>query len=67
MAALTKQDSTEALMEMQIMALGYPDAFVQTEDGKVNVTVLTEDGQSAKQANEITHLVMTSWAEARKV
>ena len=67
MAALTKRDSTEALMEMQIKALGYPDAFVRTDGGQVNITVLTLDGQSVKQANEITHLVMSSWTEARNV
>ncbi|MCZ2260105.1 SpoIIIAH-like family protein [Sporosarcina sp. G11-34] len=67
MAALTRQDSAEALMEMQIKALGYPDAFVQTDSGHVNVTVLSQDGQSVQQANEITHLVMTTWAEARTV
>lgn len=67
MAALVKQESIEALMEMQIIALGYDDAFVQTDGGQVNVTVLTQDGKSAGQANEITHLVMTTWAEARNV
>ena len=67
MAQLTKQNSAEALMEMQIKALGYPDAFVRTEEGNVKVTVLSEEGQSAKQANEITYLVMSSWEDARKV
>lgn len=67
MALLTKRDSAEALMEMQIKALGYPDAFVQTDGSIVNVTVLTEDGHSLKQGNEITHLVMSSWEEAKKV
>lgn len=67
MDALTKQDSIEELMEMQIIALGYPDAFVKTENGQVNVRVLTKDGISKQQANEITHLVMTTWTEARNV
>ena len=49
MAILTKRNSVEALMEMQIIALGYKDAFVRTEGNMVNVTVLSEDGQSAKQ------------------
>ena len=31
MAKLIKRDSAEALMEMQIKALGYADAFVRTE------------------------------------
>ncbi len=66
-ALLIKRDSVEALMETQIKALGYKDAFVRTEGNMVNVTVLSEDGQSAKQANEITYLVMSTWEEARKV
>ena len=33
MERLTKLDSAEALMELQIKALGYPEAFVRTEDG----------------------------------
>ena len=33
----------------------------------VNVTVLSEDGHSVKQANEITYLVMSTWEDARKV
>ncbi|MHA6259524.1 SpoIIIAH-like family protein [Sporosarcina sp. CAU 1771] len=67
MEALIKLDSIETLMEMQIIALGYPDAFVKTDKGQVNVRVLTMDGQSKKQANEIMHLVMTTWEEARNV
>jgi stage III sporulation protein AH len=67
MAMLIKRNSVEALMETQIKALGYKDAFVRTEGNMVNVTVLSEDGQSAKQANEITYLVMSTWEEARKV
>jgi stage III sporulation protein AH len=67
MAMLIKRNSVEALMETQIIALGYKDAFVRTEGNMVNVTVLSEDGQSAKQANEITYLVMSTWEEARKV
>ena len=67
MALLTKRNSIEALMEMQIIAMGYKDAFVRTEGSMVNVTVLSEDGQSTKQAQEITYLVMSTWEEARKV
>lgn len=67
MAKLTKQESTEALLEMQIKALGYSDAFVRTDGYTVNVTVLSEEGQSAKQANEITYLVMSNWNDAKKV
>ena len=67
MALLTKRDSAEALMEMQIVALGYPDAFVRTDGNIANVTVLSEDGHSLEQSNEIVHLVMSSWGEAKKV
>jgi len=67
MAQLTKRNSAEAMLEMQIKALGYPDAFVRAEDGKVKVTVLSDDGQSKKQASEITYLVMSTWEDARKV
>ena len=66
-ALLTKRNSIEALMETQIKALGYKDAFVRTEGNMVNVTVLSEDGQSTKQAQEITYLVMSTWDDARKV
>jgi len=66
-AALTKRDSAEALMEMQIIALGYPDAFVRTNGNVINVTVLSEDGHSAQQSNEISYLVMSTWKEAKKV
>lgn len=67
MAKLVKQESAESLLEMQIKALGYTDAFVRTSGGNVDVTVLSEDGYSAKQAEEITYLVMTSWEDARTV
>lgn len=67
MEQLVKQESAESLLEMQIKALGYTDAFVRTEGGNVDVTVLSEDGYSAKQAEEITYLVMSNWEEARKV
>ncbi|KXH87481.1 SpoIIIAH-like family protein [Sporosarcina sp. HYO08] len=68
MAKMTKQESAEALMEMQIKALGYPDAFVRKDEGKVNVTVLSsEDGHSAEMAEEIIHYVKTSWEDAQVV
>ena len=66
-ADLTKRDSAEALMEMQIKALGYPDAFVRTDGKAVQVTVLSEDGHSKKQGAEITYLVMSTWEDARDV
>ncbi|AOV07821.1 SpoIIIAH-like family protein [Sporosarcina ureilytica] len=67
MAQLIKQESAESLLEMQIIALGYADAFVRAEGNSVTVTVLSEDGHSNKQASEITHLVMTNWEDAKKV
>src|SRR6185312_2614093 len=57
MERLTKLDSAETLMELQIIALGYPDAFVRTEDGLVKVTVLATEGHSLKLADEIAHYV----------
>lgn len=67
MEELVKQESAESLLEMQIKALGYTDAFVHAEGNNVTVTVLSEDGHSTKQASEITHLVMTNWENAKKV
>lgn len=64
MAKLVKQESTESLLEMQIVALGYTDAFVRAEGANVDVTVLSEDGFSAKQADEIVYLVRSSWENA---
>lgn len=63
---LSKRDSAEALMEILIKDLGYPDAIVRTEKGKVLVSVLAEE-KSAAQANEIIHIVMSNWDEAREV
>lgn len=67
MAELTKRTSAENLLEMEIRALGYPDAFVRTEDGTVKVTVLSVDGHSKKMANEIIHYIKTSWDDAGEV
>ncbi|MDW0117317.1 SpoIIIAH-like family protein [Sporosarcina thermotolerans] len=64
---LNKQTSAEEMMEIQIRNLGFPDAFVKMEKGKVTVTVIAEDGHSSKMAAEITQYVMTSWENARTV
>ena len=65
---LIKRDSAEALMEMQIRNLGYPEAFVRKDNGKVTITVVSDDGgHSNKMAVEITQFVMTSWEDARSV
>ncbi len=58
MNALIEQESNEAMLEMLIKSLGYPDALVRIDEGKVNVTVLSEEW-SAQQANEIVYLVRT--------
>ncbi|MEK3934260.1 SpoIIIAH-like family protein [Sporosarcina sp. FSL W7-1349] len=67
MAELMKRSTAEALLEMEIKAFGYPDAFVRTEDGKVKVTVLSTEGHSKQMADQIIHHVMTSWDDARDV
>ncbi|MBB4825690.1 stage III sporulation protein AH [Sporosarcina luteola] len=64
---LTKQTSAEALMEMQIRALGYPEVFVRKEDGRVDVTVLSQEGHSKELADEITKYIMASWDDTRTV
>lgn len=66
-AELRKISSTEALMEMQIKALGYPEAFVKAEDDRVNVTVLSKEGHSPKMADEITQYILASWDGAQVV
>jgi len=66
MEDLTVRDTTEAMLEMLIRSLGYSDALVQTDKGIVNVTVIADElGKS--QANEIIHIVMKEWEEAKKV
>ena len=68
MEELIKRTSAETLMEIQIKALGYPEAFVRKDEGKVSVSVIAEDGgHSSKMAAEITQYVMTSWEDARTV
>lgn len=66
-AELRKISSTEALMELQIKALGYPEVFVRAEEDRVNVTVLSEESHSPQMADEITQYVMTSWDGAQTV
>lgn len=66
-ADLRKISSTEALMEMQIAALGYPEVFVRAEGERVNVTVLSDESHSTKMADEITQYVMSSWDGAQTV
>ncbi|MGM9950635.1 MAG: SpoIIIAH-like family protein [Lysinibacillus sp.] len=58
MNALIEQESNEAMLEMLIKSLGYSDALVRIDEGKVNVTVMSEEW-STQQANEIVYLVRT--------
>ncbi|MCG3089039.1 SpoIIIAH-like family protein [Sporosarcina cyprini] len=64
---LTKQTSAEALMEMQIKALGYPEVFVRKDNGKVAVTVLAQEGHSKELADEITKYIWANWDDTRQV
>lgn len=66
-ADLRKVSSTEALMEMQIQALGYPEVFVRAEEERVNVTVLSTESHSTKMADEITQYILSSWDGAQTV
>lgn len=53
---INKEESTETMLEMQIKALGYPDALVRIEREEVSVTVMAKE-LSKYQANEIIYLV----------
>ncbi len=63
---LTIRDSTEAMLEMLIRSLGYSDALVQTDHGKVDVMVISDE-QGKAQANEIIHIVKKQWDDAKNV
>lgn len=67
MERLTKLDSAEALMELQIKGLGYPETFVRTEDGVVKVTVLSTEGHSKQMADEIIRYVKMNWEDSQAV
>ncbi|MFJ7933762.1 SpoIIIAH-like family protein [Sporosarcina sp. NPDC096371] len=68
MAKIDKRETAEALMELEIIALGYPEAFVRAEeDGAVKVTVMSTEGQSKTLAAEITQHVLTSWEDVGDV
>jgi stage III sporulation protein AH len=66
-ARMTKRNSAEALMELEIKALGYPEAFVYSEDSGVKVNVLATEGQSKTLAAEIIQHVKTSWTDVGEV
>nr|WP_106779824.1 SpoIIIAH-like family protein [Lysinibacillus timonensis] len=66
MNQLIKQESSEAMLEMLVKALGYSDAFVRVEGEKVAVTVLTDE-LSKQQANEIIYIVRNELDEINDV
>jgi len=67
MAEMTKRTSAETLMELQIVALGYPEVFVHREDNAVKITVMAMEGQSKTLADEIIRHVKTSWTDTGEV
>jgi len=67
MEDMTKKASGEAMLEMLITSLGYPDAFVKIEDNKVTVRVISEEGLSKAQANDIVYTVKSEWENAALV
>ncbi|WP_102691387.1 SpoIIIAH-like family protein [Rummeliibacillus pycnus] len=54
--SITKNESNEAMLEMLIKTLGYPDAFVRVENDRIRVTVQANELSKAK-ANEIVYMV----------
>ncbi|NLY79277.1 MAG: SpoIIIAH-like family protein [Lysinibacillus sp.] len=56
MNELIQRETSEAMLEMLIEALGYSDALVHVKDDKVQVTVLSDEISKA-QANEIIYIV----------
>ena len=54
--ALIQRESSEAMLEMLVKSLGYPDALVRIDEGKVAVTVMSDE-VSTEQANEIIYIV----------
>jgi len=66
MNELIKRESSEAMLEMLIEALGYSDALVQVKDDKVQVTVLSDEISKA-QANDIIFLVRQEIEEMNDV
>lgn len=55
---LIEQESSEALLEMHLKTIGYPNAFVKIEDQKINVTVMSDE-LSKEKINEIVYLAKT--------
>ncbi len=53
MDKLTETARKEGILETMIKTMGYDDALVRAEDGKVRVTVKAKKKPSAKEANKI--------------
>lgn len=60
---LLKEESTEALLEMQIKSLGFPDALVRIKGANISVTVVANK-LSKSRANEIIYLVKKECEDA---
>lgn len=63
---LTNQDSTEALLELVITSLGYPEALVRIEGDQVMVHVAAEM-LAPDEANSIIYAVKKEFPEAAQV
>lgn len=63
---LTNQDSTEALLELVITSLGYPEALVRIQEDQVLVHVSAEM-LAPEEANDIIYAVKKEYPEAAKV
>lgn len=62
MEKLIKRESSEAMLEMLIKSVGYPDALVRIEDKKVAVTVMSDE-VSPQQVNEIVYIIRSEMDE----
>lgn len=62
MEKLIKRESSEAMLEMLIKSVGYPDALVRIEDEKVAVTVMSDE-VSPQQVNEIVYIIRSEMDE----
>ena len=67
MNALIERESSEAMLEMLVKSLGYSDALVRIDEGKVAVTIMAEETPTAEQANEIVYLVRSELDAAIQV
>lgn len=66
MQELAEVSTKEGLLESLIINLGYKDALVRSEDGKVQITVKAEK-PSAKAANEIIQMVNDEIGQTQSV